>query len=299
MELIHEFVEQRPEVVAAFGYGSGVFKQTNNDPNKKTNIDMIFVTSNPKEWHIDNMKLNKGDYSLTGKFTFKYGNESKINGITGISYISDIDYKGTLFKYGTISETDLEKHLLKWDSFYVPGRLQKPILPIVSNRKFDYLIAKNREDALMTASYLQPGKAASKEEILTTLCGLSYKGDTRMSIGERPTKITDIVTGSFDEFVKIYNFDEADYLIPYDDKYVIDRTKLLNNMHSLPDSLLEHIRFTLDSGDEELIKRTIYDYFNCLNKEESTKQMFKGIKTDGIVKSLAYAYRKIQKRFGK
>ena len=301
MEIMHEFVERMPEVSAVYGYGSGVFKQTNNNPNKKTNLDMIIVIpnkyKNPKEWHNNNMKLNKGDYSLIGGLTFKYGNENKIDGITGISYISDIEYKGVLFKYGTISESNFEKHILKWDSFYVPGRLQKPTLSLVSNRKFDYLIAKNRYNALMTATFLQAGDSATKEEILTTLCGLSYKGDTRMAMGEKPTKVTDIVTGSFEEFEKIYNFDDMEYLIPCGDKYIIDRPKLLDNMYSLPDSLLQYIEFALNTGDEEMIKRSIYNYLNNINRLESIAQMKKGIATDGFVKSSVYAYRKVQKRF--
>ena len=298
MDKITEFVENRPEVVAAYAYGSGVFKQTNNNPNKKTQTDLILVVDNLKDWHKKNMELNKGDYSLVGKGFFKHASEEKIKGNASIAYISDIKYDGSLFKYGTIEESDLRRHLVTWDSFYVPGRMQKPILPIVYNESLAKLIANNRRQALVVASYLQDKEEVDKEELLTTVCGLSYAGDTRMTCGEKPTKVNDIVDGSFDELLKIYDFD-TNYLAQSGDKYVIMKSKMGSYLNALPEELLSHIRFALKENDIELIKRTIADYFNTINKQESTAQMFKGVETDGPIKSFVYALRKVKKRFSK
>ena len=298
MDKITEFVENRPEVVAAYAYGSGVFKQTNNNPNKKTQIDLILVVDNLKDWHQKNMKLNKHDYSLMGKEFFKYASEDVVKGSTGIAYISDIKFDGTLFKYGTIEEADLRKHLITWDSFYVPGRMQKPILPVVYNDTLARLIANNRRQALVVASYLQTKDEVTKEDLLTTVCGLSYAGDTRMAYGEKPTKVKDIVNGGLEDLLKIYDFD-VDYLIPSDDKYVITKSRMAADLYTLPEELLSHIRFTFKANDTKLIERTISDYFNTINHQESTAQMFKGVQSDGLCKSVAYGLRKVQKRFKK
>jgi len=59
-KLLEEFVKSRENeiaTVAAFGYGSGVFKQRGNDT-EKSMIDTIFVVKDAKSWHKENKKLN-------------------------------------------------------------------------------------------------------------------------------------------------------------------------------------------------------------------------------------------------
>ena len=74
---IREFIERRPEVVACYGYGSGMFKQSGYTSKDKPQIDLILVVDDLKKWHLENMKLNKKDYSLLGKVFFKYASEKK------------------------------------------------------------------------------------------------------------------------------------------------------------------------------------------------------------------------------
>ena len=109
---IEKFIKKRPEVKAAYGYGSGIFKQSGYTDKDKPQIDLILVVDNLKDWHLKNIKLNPKDYSLTGKVFFKNANESKLKGNTGITYLSNIEENNLVFKYGTIELKDLEKYLI-------------------------------------------------------------------------------------------------------------------------------------------------------------------------------------------
>ena len=96
---IEEFVNKRPKVEAAYGYGSGVFKQAGYTAKDKPQIDLILIVDDIKKWHKENIKLNKKDYSLTGKIFFNLAKYNKIKGNTGIAYVSNIKENGSIFKY--------------------------------------------------------------------------------------------------------------------------------------------------------------------------------------------------------
>ena len=289
IDKIEEFIKKRPEVIAAYGYGSGIFKQSGYTKNDKPQIDLIFVVDDLRKWHLENMKLNKKDYSLIGKAFFKKGKLSKLKGTTGITYVSNIKENGNIFKYGTIEEKDLIENLNTWKSFYMPGRFQKTIYPIKESESLKEAIKHNREKALFISKCLQTREEVSNKDIYVTLCSLSYLGDTRMKFAENPRKVLNIVEGSFDELNKIYNVES---------KVILDREKLREDLVNLPNELLEYINDCLDS-DDTIIRQKIIDYFTELNKKESSKQTIKGIYTNGICRSINYASKKLTKRFKK
>ena len=293
---IEEFIKKRPEVVAAYGYGSGIFKQSGYTSKDKPQIDLIFVVEDLKKWHLENMKLNRHDYSLIGKVFFKYASLSKLKGTTGITYVSNIKENGNIYKYGTIEEKDLIENLNTWKSFYMPGRFQKTIYPIKQSDSLITAIDKNRDNALLLSSYLQEKNEVTKKDIFVTLCSLSYLGDTRMKFAENPRKVLNIVEGSFDILNSIYDFNKS-YLTEKDN-ITIDYGKLKEELKNLPGSLLEYINDSLDSNDT-MIRQKILEYFTQLNKKESTKQTIKGIYTNGICRSIDYASKKLTKRFKK
>lgn len=294
-EEILEFVNNRPKVVAAYGYGSGVFKQSGYTSKDKRQIDLILVVDDLRKWHLENMKMNKKDYSFIGKLFFKHGSIKKLKGKTGITYVSNIHENGQIFKYGTIEVKDLEKYLSTWKSFYLPGRFQKTIYPIVETEELKKKIEKNREQALLLSSFLQNNNEVTKKDLLVTLCGLSYLGDTRMKIAENPRKVLNIVEGSFDTFDRLYKFDRT-YLKHCDNKLIIDKEKVRDSLTDLPSELVEYITPYLNE-DDEIIKAKILEYFSNINKTESSTQTIKGIKTNGVVRSVNYAAQKVGKRF--
>ena len=113
---IKKFLDRRPEVIAAYGYGSGMFKQSGYTSKDKPQIDLILVVDDLKKWHLENMKLNKKDYSLLGKVFFKHASENKLKGRTGITYISSVIEDGNNYTFGTIEEKDLINNLISWDN---------------------------------------------------------------------------------------------------------------------------------------------------------------------------------------
>lgn len=280
-DFIKEFLNERPEVVAAFGYGSGVFKQLGYDSKEKPQIDLILIVNDMKLWHKENIKKNPKDYSFIGRNFFLNSSIDEIKGITGITYQSNIEYKGHLFKYGIIEYGDFVRHMQTWDSFYVPGRFQKPILTIKSNNFIDELILQNRRNACKVGLLCLNNK--DLKDLYLTICNLSYSGDTRMKVAENPKKVDNIVGASYDKFNEMYNFNDLYQKNGERIEYEID-------IDELPSSLEKYIK-------DDRTKEKVMEYLSDLNRKESSLQTMKGIKTNGIVKSLRYGLAKVLKRF--
>lgn len=280
-DFIKEFLNERPEVVAAFGYGSGVFKQLGYDSKEKPQIDLILIVNDMKLWHKENIKKNPKDYSFIGRNFFLNSSLDEIKGITGITYQSNIEYKGHLFKYGIIEYGDFVRHMQTWDSFYVPGRFQKPILTIKSNNFIDELILQNRRNACKVGLLCLNNK--DLKDLYLTICNLSYSGDTRMKVAENPKKVNNIVGASYDKFNEMYNFNDLYQKNGERIEYEID-------IDELPSSLEKYIK-------DDKTKEKVMEYLSDLNRKESSLQTMKGIKTNGIVKSLRYGLAKVLKKF--
>ena len=280
-DFIKEFLNERPEVVAAFGYGSGVFKQLGYDSKEKPQIDLILILNDMKLWHKENIKKNPKDYSFIGRNFFLNSSLDEIKGITGITYQSNIEYKGHLFKYGIIEYGDFVRHMQTWDSFYVPGRFQKPILTIKSNNFIDELILQNRRNACKVGLLCLNNK--DLKDLYLTICNLSYSGDTRMKVAENPKKVDNIVGASYDKFNEMYNFNDLYQKNGERIEYEID-------IDELPSSLEKYIK-------DDKTKEKVMEYLSDLNRKESSLQTMKGIKTNGIIKSLRYGLAKVLKKF--
>ena len=289
-EVINEFLNKRPDIVAAYGYGSGIIKQNGYTENDKPQLDLILVVDNLKKWHLENMKMNPNDYSLIGRKYFSNSDNQILKGSTGIAYLSNIEENNNTFKYGTIERLDLQNHLYYWDSFYMPGRFQKSIYRIKDTDGLQEAIKINRENALMIAALLLNEEIITKKELLTMLCSLSYMGDTRMKIAENPKKVENIVNGSYNELISIYNFTK-EYMKELDNEHVaVNISAIRRNLKHFPISLKEYIK-------DDFTAEAIIKYLTELNRRESKEQTIKGIKTNGVVKSADYASKKLAKRF--
>ena len=296
---IHRFIEKRPKVKGAYGYGSGVFKQSGYTDKDKPQIDMILVVDDLKKWHLENIKLNPKDYSFSARLYFKMTSVSSLKGNTGIVYLSDIVEDGSVYKFGTIEEKDLEKYLETWESFYLPGRFQKTILPIISTKKIDQINEKNRESVLFTALLTLPDGKHRLIDVYTQICGLSYLGDTRMKFAESPRKVLNIVEGSFDKFKEIYGTSNDYFKTGKNDIVTIEYEKVMKDIKKLPKCLLEYLGNDIESLDRNLIRDKILTYLTELNKRESSKQTLKGLYSNGVIRSIKYASRKIMKKIRK
>lgn len=296
VEKVKKFVENRYRVKGAYGYGSGVFKQTGYTEKDKPQIDLILIVDDLKKWHLENMKLNPKDYSFTSKLFFKNAPISKLKGNTGIVYLSNIEENGSVYKYGTIEEEDLIHYLDTWESFYLPGRFQKRILPVIENKKIDKINQKNRENVLFIALFTLPQGKYKLVDVYTQICGLSYLGDTRMRFAENPRKVLNIVEGSYENFKDIYGTNNSYFKTNKKDEVTIDFDKLMKDINKFPDSLLKYLGEDNDKVNRDAISKRILDYFTELNKKESSKQTIKGLFSNGIVRSIKYASKKVLKK---
>lgn len=291
---IKKFINKRPKVAAAYGYGSGLFKQTGYIKKDRPQIDLILVVDDIKKWHQENIKLNPKDYTFLGKMFFKLASSKRLKGITGITYLSNITEDNRIYKYGTIEKKDLIYYLDTWESFYLPGRFQKTNLPIIENNDIQNINIKNRESALFVGLLLSK-ENSSLIDIYTKICSLSFLGDTRMRFAENPRKVLNIVEGSYDIFKEIYGTENKYFKLNKKEKATINYKKLLSDINTLPSNLLNYIG-DIDMNNTESIRSKILEYFTNLNKKESTKQTLKGIFTNGIVRSIKYASKKVLKK---
>ena len=298
---LKNFIAKRPEVVAAFGYGSGVFKQTGYDENSLPQIDMIFVVEDVQAWHQENRKRNREDYSWTGACLLPSPIVHCMSGKTHIIYQSNIEEPDGVYKYGMISRAEFEQAMETWSSFYVPGRLQKPVYEICTNDRIDGLLYQNRRAAIVAAACFLPQETTCFE-LYMKLCSLSYYGDSRMYVAENPEKVRNIVTGSYDSIHEIYEpiIGDCPFLQLSGEKLMVDHAVLRKEAKELPESLRQYLQKSDAYGHGIAgIQTGIQTFLERMNFSESVGQTAKGLLSNGLLRSVSYVIPKLQKKFGK
>ena len=134
--ILDKFPHER--IKFAFAYGSGVFKQLNNDKPDANMIDFVFVVDDSLKFHMENLKLNASHYSFLKHLGPYYLSKIQNEFAAGCYYNTLVPVKvdnneilGSnniqLIKYGVMSEEALVRDLFDWDYLYMSGRLQKPV----------------------------------------------------------------------------------------------------------------------------------------------------------------------------
>lgn len=299
IHIIEEFSSHRPQAVAVFGYGSSIFKQANANAHVTPQTDVIMVVDDLIQWHSLNMRQNPTDYSVIGTIHLNKRNVDKIKGANKVTYFSEIKEGSYRFKYGVIEVEDFKRGLSTWDNLFMAGRFHKPILSILTREDINQSIIQNREIALRLAC-LFSDSYCTRRELLLNLCGISYLGDTRMKIAENPHKVANIVDGSFAELTEIYSLN-VDYILPIDkEHFIISHQRLLEELPYFPNCLLEYLmENNVDTSDLYAVRYYLKKYIYEKNHSESKAQIFEGLKTNGVVRSIPYALAKVSKRFSK
>lgn len=281
-EEILEFMKERPETVAVIGYGSGINPQRGQE-HRKPQIDLIVVVDDLKKWHALNIKKNPNDYSFSGKLFFKYAPKKWLKSGGKITYMTYIPFNGSKYKIGTIEKEDFLNDLKNWETFYIAGRMQKPILVVSAPEDIESTIEYNRHAGVLTTELLLGKGEFDEEYFYTILAGLSYLGDTRMGIAENPDKVLNIVKGRFDFYHDVY----GSQLKIKDNMVIVAQ----DSMETLPDNLhlyLENYKGNIGDGIREFLTRK--------NKSQSMAQTIKGLFTTGPIKSIKYVSEKLKRR---
>ncbi|RZC47179.1 hypothetical protein C5167_040135 [Papaver somniferum] len=347
-----------PPVDFCCSYGSSLLPN-NND--KSSMVDYIIGVSDPLQWHDQNLKMNRNHYAswmmqfggakvitgiaesigvgvhfnpyvtwedkvlifqLIGMRTLSY--VWKCNKVYHVNPIISLFLTGgtQMVKYGVVRMHNLVHDLLNWESFYLSGRLQKPVHILADSIDIENLNLNNLRAATSTALLLLPSEF-SEEDLYAKICSLSYMGDLRMFFAEDKNKVKRIVQGQFDLFQKSYKpfVDEyaAKDLLRFssssDPKVQIAQDCALPATRSLVSSLPSSVRSGMGMrlGDEvkvsdsgrvirEVVIGSREETVDCLRKVlrrkvmvSSARQAFAGLLSAGAVNSAQYLTRKMGK----
>lgn len=207
----------------AAAYGSGVLPQASYKPPAPGDAgpltDLLISTPDAEAFHKINLEQNPRHYPVyarwmggkgVGWVQEKWGagvwyvTMVDINGVVGrlsvfFTSLSRADGSGGKknVKYGVISTPTLEKDLKEWTTFYLSGRLHKPVLTLLPPPPSLYsALSTNSHSALSLALLLLP-PSFTEDALWEQIAGLSYSGDPRMSVpgAENPEKVRNIVRG--------------------------------------------------------------------------------------------------------
>ncbi|KAI5477772.1 mitochondrial import protein Mmp37 [Pseudohyphozyma bogoriensis] len=201
-EVMGEF---KAPVRYAFAYGSGVFRQSGYTDKDKPLLDFVFAVSHPSHWHAINMQQNPSHYSLPmrllGSDAVAWMQDKGLG--ASVWFNVEVEVKGKIVKYGTISVEALCRDMLDWETLYISGRTQKPVKILVDDARVRLANQVNLASALRTALLLLP-EEFTEVQLFEEIAGLSYRGDFRMAVGENPHKVRNIVGAQLEEFRSLY-----------------------------------------------------------------------------------------------
>jgi translocator assembly and maintenance protein 41 len=215
----------RAPIRYAFAYGSGVFPQLGSgsspspgpslhpappdaitkvqDGNPKM-IDFIFGVSYTQHWHSINLHEHRDHYSAVGSLGSYAVSKIQDSFGAGCYFNPYVTVNGTLIKYGVVNLDTLCRDLSEWDTLYLAGRLQKPVKILRDNPSVRLANQVNLISAVRTALLLLPPDF-TEEDLYSTIAGISYMGDPRMTIGgDDPRKVHNIVHGQLANFRRLY-----------------------------------------------------------------------------------------------
>jgi len=307
-----------PNLKLMFAYGSGVFKQFENNPSTSSIIDFVFVVDDAFKFHSENIEKNPSHYSFLKHLGPFYLTKIQNDIPAAVYYNTLVKYDDSLIKYGVISTDAFIKDLLDWEYFYTSGRMNKPVKFLkkdMADVRITNAVKVNLYNALHTALLLLPERF-SLEDFFITVTGLSYTGDFRMVLGENKNKIRNIVTPNFEHFLELYRgliIKEAPYLYLNDTTNMLQQDKSSNaiyhHLYFLPKNLMNtiiHSAFKLrqyNDMEEMIFKLATYTHIsNIVAKSisnivghSSKIQTVKGLFTAGVLKSFQYSSRKLKK----
>ncbi|XP_016560275.2 phosphatidate cytidylyltransferase, mitochondrial isoform X2 [Capsicum annuum] len=179
-------LEILPPVEFCCIYGS---KLHPNNKDETSMTDHIIGVADPRQWHSENLNLNKDHYA---SWLVHLGGARMINDIAndigvGVHFNPFVSCNKKMVKYGVVRMHDFIQDILRWDRFYLSGRLQKPVNILVDKLDIKNVNTVNLKAATSAALLLLPSKF-TEEDLYAKICSLSYMGDLRMLFAEDKNK---------------------------------------------------------------------------------------------------------------
>lgn len=218
----------RAPIRYCFAYGSGVFPQSKPDGRTASAediarvhpkaplavqkaqdgspkmIDFIFGVTFTQHWHSLNLAQHRDHYSGLGSLGSGAVSYVQDRMGAGVYFNTHIVVNGTLIKYGVVNMDTLSRDLTEWDTLYLAGRLHKPVKILRDDARVRLANQMNLFSALRTALLLLPERF-TETELYSTIAGISYLGDPRMTLPtENPQKVSNIVGNNLPNFRRLY-----------------------------------------------------------------------------------------------
>eukprot|EP01055_Gregarina_sp_Pseudo9_P005294 Gregarina_sp_Pseudo_9__5293@NODE_612_length_2492_cov_14_746025_g578_i0_p1_GENE_NODE_612_length_2492_cov_14_746025_g578_i0NODE_612_length_2492_cov_14_746025_g578_i0_p1_ORF_typecomplete_len453_score69_96Tam41_Mmp37/PF09139_11/3_1e51_NODE_612_length_2492_cov_14_746025_g578_i04661824 len=221
-----------PPLKCAIAYGS-VFMPASKAAKVIPSLpDFLLVVDESQaslaEWHSENMLLNKDHYS--GRRLFPSSAVATFQTLRPKVFMSPLSILefpygkfGTvqkLVKYMVVTEKDLMRDLIKWDDFYLAGRLQKPSLFIFPDnsglitgenakisRDVGGTLGRAMKANLLNAirlSLLLSNKDLTLRDLLRTTASLSFLGDSRCRYVDEALRARGAVTNNLLPYLSLY-----------------------------------------------------------------------------------------------
>ncbi|ROW05624.1 hypothetical protein VSDG_00484 [Cytospora chrysosperma] len=218
----------RAPIRYCFAYGSGVFPQSKPDGRTASAediarvhpkapiavqkaqdgspkmIDFIFGVTFTQHWHSLNLAQHRDHYSALGSLGSGAVSYVQDKMGAGVYFNTHVVVNGTLIKYGVVNIDTMCRDLTEWDTLYLAGRLHKPVKILRDDARVRLANQMNLFSALRTALLLLPDRF-TEMELYSTIAGISYLGDPRMTLPtENPQKIGNIVGNNLPNFRRLY-----------------------------------------------------------------------------------------------
>lgn len=279
-----------PRHEIAIGYGSRVVTQRAPSGSDAL-VDLLIVAKDEVKF-IDGMK-NRGYISY-------FSSEFAKNVPHEIAFFAGVKCNGIPMKFGVTSASRFLNQLNNWDnSFYIPGRLQKPVRILSQDDSISQVLSNslraNHQHAVVAGLLALPEHfrlgGFTEHDLFESTVGLSYLGDIRVGLAENPNKIKNIVGAQVDELRAIYA-----PLLPYcgvEGRVNCMRcTKSSGELFSMLPDAFKKSAIPLVDPRESLIAT-----LTAINRRESLQHALIAVGTTGPTECFKYLLRKIGKRF--
>jgi mitochondrial translocator assembly and maintenance protein 41 len=329
LQVLRSHLNESP-FLAAFAYGSGVFKQAGGGGGESVNkmIDYLVIIDDTStsddtgasndtsksnalsQWHLKNSLSNPTDYSLLAKFmtirTKAFTNRS-------VYYVPDVlvstGANARRIKYGVLGWSQLIGDLYTWESLFLAGRLHKPTIRFdctnseFAKRSLSQAMDFNLNAAIHAALLLTPPQSQpiNFPTLLETIVRISYLGDPRLVLAENPHKIQNILSGQFDQLAAMFHDKFVTFMHESNNaRLLADPLYKAKMICNLPIGLRKQLASFISPWSLALCKDShlyMAKAIAAIVRRSSWRQMILGAICTPPSVSISYSLSKIKKRF--
>lgn len=302
LEAASEILSSLPPAPFAFAYGSSIVPQ--DDAPQRRMIDLIVAVENAEAWHAQNLERNPSHYARALSH-LGAGRIAEVQRAGAAVYFNTILQAphARSFKYGVVTVSDLQHDLQRWDSLYLSGRLQKPVVTLTTAPPGLQAALRSNVEAAAAAALLTLPERFAEKDFYAAIAGLSYTGDVRMRLAvEVRSKVGDLVRGNMARFRALYREVACKGEVARGGDGVwrrgVDADCQRRLFRLLPNGVRQRVTVELGGKEVEVVEvarvgRAVAAAVGGIVARSSISQAVKGIATAGVGTSVRYVAAKI------